>query len=49
MTDIVEEGIVWLGERFGKIALDLITNSHWNRDKSDEWSWVGENVMAYTV
>jgi len=29
--------------------MDLITNTHWNRDKSDEWSWVGENVTAYTV
>jgi len=32
-----------------KWLMDLITNSHWNRDKSDEWSWVGENVTAYTV
>jgi len=29
--------------------MDLIANTHWNRDKSDEWSWVGENVTAYTV
>jgi len=32
-----------------KQLMDLITNTHWNRDKSDEWNWVGENVTAYTV
>ena len=32
-----------------KQLMDLITNTHWNRDKSDEWSWVGENVTAYIV
>ena len=32
-----------------KQLMDLITNTYWNIDKSNEWSWVGENVTTYTV
>jgi len=29
--------------------IELIATIHWNRDKHDEWSWVGEHLTTYTI
>jgi len=29
--------------------LEIVSNTHWNKEKSDEWCWVGEHGNDYTV